>query len=116
MKEIVTLEAVKKELKAMRDWLVETIPDIPTRRHIQRAVDVCMAELIMVAERPEERKHKKVCEYSVADECYIAKVPSLPGCYAFGETEVEALNNADTAIREWLDFARELGNEVPEEK
>lgn len=115
-KEMLPLETVQKELKTLRNWTKEAILDTDMSRHIQEAVDVCMAKLNMAAERSGEIKYKKVCEYSEADECYIAKVPSLPGCYAFGETELEALKDADKAIQEWLDFAGELGNEAPEEE
>lgn len=38
-----------------------------------------------------------------SDEGYAVSCPELPGCHSQGETEVEALANIRTAIREWLD-------------
>ena len=51
--------------------------------------------------------------YSEDDEGYIAVVPELPGCSAFGETEERALQEIKTAIDLWLSTARELGREIP---
>ena len=45
---------------------------------------------------------------------FIAVVPELPGCSAFGETEEEALPEVKVAIGLWLDTAREEGREIPE--
>ena len=54
--------------------------------------------------------------YSEEDEGYIAVVPELPGCTAFGETEEEALEEIKTAIELWMETARKEGREVPEPK
>ncbi len=48
------------------------------------------------------------------DEGFIAVVPELPGCSAFGETEEEALQEVKVAIGLWLETAREEGREIPE--
>jgi len=48
------------------------------------------------------------------DEGFIAVVPELPGCSAFGETEEEALSEVKVAIGLWLDTARQEGREIPE--
>ena len=45
---------------------------------------------------------------------FIAVVPELPGCSAFGETEEEALQEVKVAIGLWLETAREEGREIPE--
>ena len=45
---------------------------------------------------------------------FIAVVPELPGCSAFGETEEEALSEVKVAIGLWLDTARQEGREIPE--
>ena len=56
----------------------------------------------------------KVCVfYSPEDEGYIAVVPDLPGCSAFGETKEEALKEIRTALSLWLETAREIGKEIP---
>jgi predicted RNase H-like HicB family nuclease len=45
---------------------------------------------------------------------YIARVPDLPGCFADGETDAEALANAHDAIACWIDHARARGQFVPD--
>ena len=51
--------------------------------------------------------------YSEEDEGYIAIVPELPECSAFGETEEEALNEIKVAIDLWLETAKKDGLEIP---
>ncbi len=48
------------------------------------------------------------------DEGFIAVVPELAGCSAFGETEDEAFGEAAVAVDLWLETAREEGREIPE--
>ena len=43
--------------------------------------------------------------------CYVAHVPDFPGCFARGESEVEAVENARIALRSWLGMARALCRE-----
>ena len=43
--------------------------------------------------------------YSEEDDGYIAIVPELPGCSAFGETEEEALKEIKIAVDLWLETA-----------
>jgi predicted RNase H-like HicB family nuclease len=52
--------------------------------------------------------------YSEEDEGYIAIVPELPECSAFGETEEEALKEIKVAIDLWLETARKDGRDIPE--
>ena len=52
--------------------------------------------------------------YSEEDRGYIAVVPELPGCSAFGETEEEALKEAKMAIVLWLDTAKKEGRPIPQ--
>lgn len=54
--------------------------------------------------------------WSEEDRSFIAEVPELPGCAADGETCQEALANAEAAIQEWIDTARELGRRIPQPK
>lgn len=51
--------------------------------------------------------------YSEEDEGFIAVVPELPGCSAFGETEERALKEVKIAMQLWLETAKELGREIP---
>lgn len=45
---------------------------------------------------------------------YMAYVPDLIGCMADGESIAEAVEEARSAIGEWIDEARRLGRAVPE--
>lgn len=58
--------------------------------------------------------HKYAIEifYSDEDEGFIAVVPELAGCSAFGETEEEALSEVKVAIGLWLETARQEGREI----
>lgn len=51
--------------------------------------------------------------YSAEDDGYIAVVPDLPGCSAFGESREEALEELRTALSLWLETAMEIGKEIP---
>lgn len=51
--------------------------------------------------------------YSEEDEGYIAVVPELPDCSAFGETEEEALEEIKIVIDLWLETAKKEGREIP---
>ena len=51
--------------------------------------------------------------YSDEDEGYIAVVPELPGCSAFGDTEEAALKEVKVAIELWLETAQNEGREIP---
>ena len=50
--------------------------------------------------------HKVEARYRLslhrAKGCYFAQVLDLPGCFSRGETEVEAIENARSAIRAYL--------------
>jgi predicted RNase H-like HicB family nuclease len=52
--------------------------------------------------------------YSDEDNGYIAVVPELPGCSAFGETEEAALREAKIAARLWIETAKNDGRPIPE--
>lgn len=61
-----------------------------------------------------QQKYTKEIFYNEEDGGYIAVVPELPGCSAFGETEEEALKELKTAIDLWVETARKEGRQVPE--
>lgn len=44
---------------------------------------------------------------------WLATVPALPGCMGDGETREDALADAESAIIDWQDAARQLGRDVP---
>ncbi len=54
--------------------------------------------------------------YSEEDEGYIAVVPELPECSAFGETEEEALEEVKTAMNLWLETAKKERRKIPKPK
>ncbi len=51
--------------------------------------------------------------YSEKASGYIAVVPELPGCSAFGETEEEALKEVKDAIGVWICYAEVEKREIP---
>lgn len=51
--------------------------------------------------------------YSEEDHGYIADIPDLQTCSAFGETPEEALREALEAKKIWLDAAQAEGKPVP---
>ena len=60
-----------------------------------------------------ETHYEVTIYWSAEDAAFIAEVPELPGCAADGTTREEALQNAEIAISEWIETARELGRPVP---
>jgi len=54
--------------------------------------------------------------YSDEDEGYIADIPDLEACSAFGGTPEEALNQVQIAKALWLEAARAEGKVIPEPK
>ena len=54
--------------------------------------------------------------YSADDEGFIADIPDLKGCSAFGDTPEKALAEVLIAQRLWLEVAREDNMEIPEPK
>lgn len=51
--------------------------------------------------------------YSEEDEGYVADIPDLDSCSAFGRTPAEALAAVQEAKDAWLDAARNEGKPVP---
>jgi predicted RNase H-like HicB family nuclease len=51
---------------------------------------------------------------SDADEGYIADIPDLPSCSAFGNTPQRALAEVEVAKAAWLAAARAEGKPIPE--
>lgn len=60
-----------------------------------------------------ETRYEVTIYWSADDQAFVAEVLELPGCAADGRTRTEALRNAEVAIREWIETARELGRAVP---
>ena len=52
--------------------------------------------------------------YSAEDGGYVADIPDLEACSAFGVTRQEALAEVEVAKDAWLAAAREAGRSIPE--
>ena len=52
--------------------------------------------------------------WSDDDDGFIATAPDLPGCSAFGPTQVQALAELRHAIDAWIEAAMATGNPVPQ--
>lgn len=52
--------------------------------------------------------------YSEEDEGYIADIPDLDACSAFGPSPEEALNEVQLAKEAWIAAARDEGKPIPE--
>ena len=51
--------------------------------------------------------------YSDEDEGYIADIPDLEACSAFGNTEEDALREVKVAKEAWLESAKSEGKPIP---
>ncbi|MCD8065652.1 MAG: type II toxin-antitoxin system HicB family antitoxin [Oscillospiraceae bacterium] len=61
-------------------------------------------------------KYEIILYWSHDDNAYIAEVPELAGCMADGATTLEAVENVERVINEWIETATELGRTIPEPK
>jgi predicted RNase H-like HicB family nuclease len=52
--------------------------------------------------------------WSEADGAWVADVPDLQSCSAFGDTPAEALAEVEQAMKAWLTVAHEEGFPIPE--
>lgn len=51
--------------------------------------------------------------YSEEDKGFIAVIPDLPECSAFGETKEEAIKELKTAQELWIKTAKKEGRKIP---
>jgi len=51
--------------------------------------------------------------YSEEDAGYIADIPDLDSCSAFGETPEQALEEVEKAKGAWIEAARQSGKPIP---
>ena len=61
----------------------------------------------------QERYHINNIFYSDEDSCFVADLPDLENCSAFGDSPEEALAEVRVATTNWLAAARQLGRPVP---
>ena len=59
-------------------------------------------------------RYEIILYWSAEDAAFIAEVPELPGCMAHGDTQDEALHQAQEAMAAWIEVAQELGRPIPE--
>jgi predicted RNase H-like HicB family nuclease len=52
--------------------------------------------------------------WSEEDAGFIATIPDLPGCSAWGATQAEAIAETHDAINAWLKAAKAAGRAIPE--
>ena len=64
----------------------------------------------------DEPRYEMIIYWSDEDDGFVVEVPELPGCAADGRTYGEAVANAETIIREWIDTANEIGRPIPQPK
>lgn len=58
-------------------------------------------------------KYTVVIKFSAEDRGYIATVPDLPGCSAYGENLPVAAEQILPAIKAWKQAAMRAGNHIP---
>ncbi|NBI63168.1 type II toxin-antitoxin system HicB family antitoxin [Clostridiales bacterium] len=61
-------------------------------------------------------KYERIMYWSEDDKSWLIEVPELPGCMADGKTPMEALENAEIIIDEWIETAKGMGRKIPEPK
>ncbi|MEI3245365.1 MAG: type II toxin-antitoxin system HicB family antitoxin [Lachnospiraceae bacterium] len=61
-------------------------------------------------------KYERVIYWSEDDNKFLAVVPELPGCMSDGDTAMEALENVEVVMKEWIETAKVTGREIPEIK
>ena len=61
-------------------------------------------------------KYEIILYWSAEDNAFLAEVPELPGCSADGETRMQALQNVEIVIQEWIETAHALGRPIPDPK
>lgn len=72
-----------------------------------------MKKRISKSEGVQKFKYPIEVFWSSDDDGYIAIVPDMEGCNAFGETEEEAIHEVQIAAEAWLELAKDMGREIP---
>ncbi len=58
-------------------------------------------------------KYEIITYWSGEDDSFITEVPELAGCMADGNTYLEAVENVQVVIKEWIEIAKELDRKIP---
>lgn len=70
----------------------------------------------MISYQEMKSKYEIIIYWSDEDEAFLAEVPELPSCMADGKSYIEAVQNVEIVIQEWIDTAIALSKEVPKPK
>jgi predicted RNase H-like HicB family nuclease len=57
--------------------------------------------------------YEMIVYWNTEDNEFIAEVPELAGCMADGQTYIEAVQNAEMAIDEWIEIAQLMERAIP---
>lgn len=60
-----------------------------------------------------DTKYEILIYWSETDSTFIAEVPELSGCMADGSTYIEATQNVQVVISEWIETAKLLNRTIP---
>jgi len=60
-----------------------------------------------------EYKYEIIIYWSNQDNAFIAEAPELKGCMADGKSYMEAIENIQIVIGEWLETAKSLNRLIP---
>jgi len=86
------------------------------RRVLQKILggskNIAFGDMIALVEQTMRDYHINIC-YSEEDAGYIADIPDLEACSAFGATPDEALREVERAKWAWLDAARSVNKPTP---
>ena len=58
-------------------------------------------------------KYEIIVYWSQEDNRFIAEVPELQGCMSDGENQIEAINNVNVVINEWIETAIQASRIIP---
>ena len=58
-------------------------------------------------------KYEIIIYWSDEDSLFVAEVPEMPGCFAHGKNQEDALKSVKEAMQLWIDTAKEFGDEIP---
>ena len=62
------------------------------------------------------RTFRVVIDRTEEDDGYIANIPSLNSCFAFGDTIEEAMTNLQEALQAVLEVMQEYGEPIPDDR
>lgn len=61
-------------------------------------------------------KYEIIIFWSEEDGIFVAEAPELPGCMAHGDSHESALSNIRSAMKLWIETAKEFNDPIPKPK